>query len=114
MEETIGGRLQGRRLADTPTLNTISGRGARTGRRERQPQGKCRAAALPRALGFGDAAVHLHQVTHDGQAQTQPAVAARDSAISLTETVEDEREYLAADAFAGVTYLYHRVRAVTR
>src|SRR5262249_2689693 len=48
------------------------------------------------------AAVHLDDVTHDGQAETQAAILARVRAVSLAEPLEDVRQEERLDADASI------------
>src|SRR5262245_47417174 len=47
-------------------------------------------------------AVELDEVLHDGQAEAQPAVAARGAAVGLTEALEDVRQHIGRNPAARV------------
>ena len=65
---------------------------------QRQPDAKCRALPLAGAFRSHRAAVQLHQVTNDGEAETQAGVFARRPGVALTEAFEHERQELRLDA----------------
>src|ERR671926_319942 len=69
---------------------------------QRQADRESRAAPRACALSLDRAAVQLDQLTHDGETETETAVHARHARIGLAEAVEDVRQKLRCDAFAGV------------
>ena len=77
-----------------------AGGGATVGRRgdQRQLDGERRAAADAVAVGAARAAVQLHDVPHDREADPQPAVRARAGAVGLAEAVEHVRQEFGVDA----------------
>src|SRR5215471_16213544 len=60
--------------------------------------------APPRArTRSGDAAaMHLDQMTHDGQAETEATILARRCTVRLPESVEDMRQKFRVDSYAGI------------
>ena len=58
--------------------------------------------------------MQLDDVSHDGEAEPEPAVSAADRRLALSESVEDERKELAANALARVADRdpRHRVAAL--
>src|SRR5688572_5431732 len=68
----------------------------------RQPHGERRALPFALTLGEHRAAVHLDDVTDDGEAKAKPAGLARRAGVALAETFEHERQEILADSDAGV------------
>src|SRR5438445_9336275 len=69
---------------------------------EREADDERGALALPFALRLDGAAVQLDEVARDREAETEPAVRARERGIGLAEFVEHVREKARRNADAGV------------
>ena len=69
---------------------------------QRQLDANRRAAALAGARRVDAAAVRLDEVPADREPQAEPAVRARERAVGLAEALEQVRQELRRDAFAGV------------
>src|SRR5207237_7160947 len=81
----------------------------RLGREQRQADDERRSPELARALDLHRAAVELDQVTDDGQAEAEPAVAACGRALALTKALEDVRQEVGANAGARVAHRNRRL-----
>src|ERR1051325_3985759 len=57
---------------------------------------------MAEARGVKLSAVQLDQMTHDRQAQPEPAVLARARAVGLAKALEDEGQKLRLDSRAGI------------
>ena len=71
-------------------------------RSPRQRHRERRTTARTRTRRRDGAAVQLHQVVDNREAEAEPAVRARRAGLSLAEAVEDVRKKLRADPRAGV------------
>jgi hypothetical protein len=79
-------------IRDRHGLSATGARGDHTLRGELgEPHRERRAAARAGALGADRAAVTLHEVAHDGEAEPEPepAVGARAAAVALVEALEN-------------------------
>src|SRR2546423_15700968 len=70
-----------------------------------QRQGDCESRAATFALAFGThrAAMHLDNMTDDGQSQAQPAVRSCAGRIGLPKVLERKWQELAAHALSAIT-----------
>src|SRR5205085_10786599 len=78
---------------------------------EREGDGERRAAPLAVAVRADCAAVHLREVAHDCEAESEAAVRARRRRVGLAEALEDVRQEAGADALPGVAHANLRVGA---
>ena len=101
-------------LAIEPAARRLGRNRVRVRGGEGKVDGEDGSAALARALSIDVAAVQLDDVSHDGEAEPEPAVSAADRRLALSESVEDERKELAANALARVADRdpRHRVAAL--
>src|SRR5450432_2940411 len=72
--------------------------------RNGQPDDERGPQAEASALHLGGAAVQLDEALHDGEAEAETAVDARDGAIRLAKAVEDVRDELGRDPLPGVAH----------
>src|SRR5438552_1048895 len=101
-------------LAIEPAARRLGRDHVRVSGGEGKVDGEDGSAALARALSIDVAAVQLDDVSHDGEAEPEAAVSAADRRLALSESVEDERKELAANALARVADRdpRHRVAAL--
>ena len=90
--------------------STVATSGSLPQRRDGQGHGKGRPLALAWACGRDVPPVHLHEFAHDRQAEPQTSMGASHRAISLAESLEDDRQYFGANADAGVSDANHDLR----
>src|SRR5258707_4565009 len=69
---------------------------------QRQTYGKRSALFRARTLDLDPAVVHIDQMSHDRQSQSQAPLRARSRSIRLPEPIENVRQKLRADANASV------------
>src|SRR4051812_21207809 len=77
---------------------------------DRQGDREARSAALTFTLGAHGPAVRLDEVTHERQAQAEPAESARGGPLRLPEPIEDVGEELRRDPGARVAHDQMNVR----
>src|SRR5690349_18684947 len=70
--------------------------------RHRKPNRERRSFALPRAVSAHRSAVHFNKVPDDCQSKSQPAVKSGESAVCLSEAVENIGQKIFAYSFAGI------------
>jgi hypothetical protein len=72
--------------------------------KQRQHYTKSRSRALARAFRRDRAAVHFDQIFDDRKSETETAVFAFRAAVSLPETLENERQKILRDALSRIAY----------
>src|SRR5215213_1654663 len=79
---------------------------------ERKCRDESRAFVHSVALRGNGAAVKLHEVAHDGEAESQSAKASRRGTISLAKSIKYARQKLRIDSLARVFHRHTHVRSV--